>query len=101
MQQNQWQPPPPPMSAPASIPNYLVWAILSTLFCCLPAGIVAIIYSSQVNTKIAMGDIAGAMDASKNAKMWSLIAAGASLVSAIIGMLYMFFVIGFTAAHQR
>ncbi len=101
MQQNPWQPPPPPMSAPANVPNHLVWAILSTLFCCLPAGIVAIIYSSQVNTKIASGDMQGAMDASKNAKMWSMIAAGASLVVGIIYAIFMIFVVGMSAINQR
>lgn len=89
------------MSAPANVPNHLVWAILSTLFCCLPAGIVAIIYSSQVNTKIASGDMQGAMDASKNAKMWSMIAAGASLVVGIIYAIFMIFVVGMSAINQR
>ena len=39
-----------------NIPNYLVQAILTTLFCCLPFGIVAIVYAAQVNTKIEAGD---------------------------------------------
>ena len=30
-------------------PNYLVWAILSTLCCCQPLGIVAIIFAANVN----------------------------------------------------
>ncbi len=30
--------------------NNLVWAILVTVFCCLPLGIVSIVKSSQVNT---------------------------------------------------
>ncbi len=101
MQQNPWQPPPPPMSAPSTVPNYLVWSILSTLFCCLPAGIVAIIYSSQVNTKIATGDVQGAMAASKNAKMWSMIAAGVSLVCGIIYALFMIFAVGMGAINSR
>ena len=52
------------------VPNYLVFAILVTVFCCLPTGIAAIIYAAQVNTKLQAGDIAGAQLASKNAKMW-------------------------------
>ncbi len=62
MSQN-WTPPPPPSAAPVNIPNYLVFAILTTVFCCLPAGVVSIVYAAQVNSKVAMGDIAGAMAA--------------------------------------
>ena len=38
-----------------TIPNYLVFAILTTVLCCLPTGIPAIIYASQVNTKLQLG----------------------------------------------
>lgn len=30
--------------------NYLIWAILSTLFCCLPLGIVAVVKANQVDS---------------------------------------------------
>jgi len=71
--------------AAGSVPNYLVWSILSTLCCCLPAGIVAIVYAAQVDGKLAGGDYQGAVEASNNAKMWSWISFG---VSAAIGVLY-------------
>jgi len=61
-----------------SVPNYLVWAILATLCCCLPAGIVAIVYAAQVDGKLAAGDYDGALASSKNAKMWSWISFGAA-----------------------
>jgi hypothetical protein len=63
--------------------NYLVPAVLVTLCCCLPGGVVAIIYAAQVNSKLAAGDIGGAMAASRNAKMWTWIAAGAGAVVAL------------------
>jgi hypothetical protein len=59
-----------------SVPNYLVFAILATVFCCLPAGIPAIVYAAQVNGKLQVGDVAGAQVASKNAKTWCLVSAG-------------------------
>ncbi|WP_242889959.1 CD225/dispanin family protein [Actinomadura litoris] len=59
-------------------PNHLVWAILTTLFCCLPAGIVSIVFAAQVNSKWSSGDHAGAVSASNNAKIWAI-------VSAVIG----------------
>ena len=47
----QWTPPPPPTAAPATVPNYLIPAILS-VFCCWPLAIVAIIFAAQVNGKV-------------------------------------------------
>ncbi len=66
-----------------NIPNYLVHSILVTLFCCLPLGIVSIIFASQVNTKIAAGDIEGARESSAKAKkfwVWALVAGLAIMV---------------------
>ena len=82
----QWNPPPPPTGAPANVPNYLIPAILS-LFCCWPLSIVAIIFAAQVNGKVASGDIKGAMDASKKAKLFSFIAIGIGLALGIIYIL--------------
>ena len=53
-----------------AVPNHMVGAVLTTIFCCLIGGIVAIIYAAQVNTKLAQGDIAGAQSASKTAMGW-------------------------------
>ena len=66
--------PPPP-----KIQNYLVPAILTTLCCCLPGGVVAIVYAAQVNSKLAAGDIPGAQAASKNAKLWCWISGGVGI----------------------
>lgn len=90
MSQN-WTPPPSTNAPPANIPNYLVFAILTTIFCCLPAGVVSIIYAAQVNSKIQAGDIAGAMASSKNAKTWAMVSAGVGV--AIIGLYIIFIVI--------
>jgi len=60
-----------------SVPNYLVQSILVTIFCCLPLGVVAIVFAAQVNSKLSAGDYAGAVEASKKAKQfstWGLIA---------------------------
>lgn len=70
--------------------NYLVFAILATVFCCLPAGIPAIIYAAQVNSKLQAGDMAGAQVASNNAKMWCLISLSLGLGSIVLyGVLIM------------
>lgn len=79
-------------STPAYAPkpqNYLVWSILATLFCCLPSGIVSIIYAAQVDSKYNAGDFAGALDASNKARVWAWVSVGLGLVA---GLAY--FVIG-------
>lgn len=53
--------------------NWLVESILVTLFCCLPFGIAGIVNASQVNSKFAAGDYAGALEASRNAGKWTKI----------------------------
>lgn len=71
--QNQQTPP----------PNYLVFAILTTIFCCQILGIVSIVFAAQVNSRWNAGDVQGALDASKNAKLWAWIAFGSGLIIAI------------------
>ena len=65
-------------------PNYLVWAILSTVFCCLPLGIASIVFSTQVNSKWAMGDVAGAHESSAKAKKFAIWAAIVGVIGAIL-----------------
>ena len=64
--------------------NNMVLAILTTLFCCLPFGIVAIVNASQVNKKLAMGDYNGAVQSAKQAKTRAMVALGVGLVVAVI-----------------
>ena len=70
--------------APAHVPNYLVWAILATICCCLPTGIVAIVFAAQVNGKLASGDYAGALGASRNARTWCWVSFGIGILSVVI-----------------
>ncbi|SEA12802.1 CD225/dispanin family protein [Psychroflexus halocasei] len=70
--------------------NHLAMAIISTLLCCQPLGIVSIVYASQVNSKFIAGDYIGAEQASKNAKTWWIV----SLAVAAIGYLFIFAIYG-------
>lgn len=92
-----WTPPPSPTSGPANIPNYLVPAIISA-FCCMPLGVVAIVFAAQVNNKVAAGDIAGAMDSSKKAKMFSFIALGLGLLAVLFYIVWAVLIVGLSAA---
>ena len=65
--------------------NYLVWAILSTLFCCLPLGIASIVYAAQVDGKYNSGDYHGARESSKKAKQFAM---WGTIIGAIVILLY-------------
>lgn len=63
-------------------PTNLVWSILALLCCCMPAAIVALIYSSQVSNKYHSGDLEGAKKASDRAALWVII----SVVTGVVWM---------------
>jgi len=95
-------PPPPgggygaPQGAPP--PNHLVWAILTTLFCCLPFGIVSIVFAAQVNSKWAAGDVAGAHESSQKARRWAMVSAIVGIV--VIGLYLVVVLIGGLASNS-
>lgn len=53
--------------------TYLVWSVVMTVLCCLPAGIAAIIFSSQVSSRYYAGDLDGAKRASERAQVWIIV----------------------------
>lgn len=71
----------------SSIPSYLALAVISTVCCCLPTGIVAIVYANKVNTRIMRGDVAGAQEASKKARLWAWIGIIAFAVCSIVAVM--------------
>ncbi|MBD0861802.1 CD225/dispanin family protein [Gordonia sp. zg691] len=75
--------------------NNLVWAILSTVLCCLPLGIVSIVKSTSVSKLWAAGDYAGAQRAADEAKKWAMWSAITSLVLGVLFVIVyvIFFVI--------
>jgi hypothetical protein len=87
-------PPPPPPQYGASQGGYpqpaqqpdsnLVWGILVTVLCCLPFGIVSIIYASKVSGLWGQGQYAEAQAAANNAKKWAIWGAVAGVVVGII-----------------
>ncbi len=64
--------------------NYLVWAILTTVLCCLPLGVASIVFSTQVNSKWAAGDVAGANESARKAKLFAIWSAVIGLVVAVV-----------------
>jgi hypothetical protein len=91
-------PPPPPYGAmpagppPGAMPpsNNLVWGILTTIFCCMPLGVVSIVFAAKVNGQWAAGDYAGAQDSANKAKqfaLWGVVA------GAILAVLYILLIV--------
>ncbi|ADL53556.1 CD225/dispanin family protein [Clostridium cellulovorans] len=70
------------------VKNNLVLAILSTVFCCNLVGIVAIVYSAQVDSLVRNGNYEKAERYSKNAKIWSFVSIGLGVLFAIIVFIY-------------
>jgi predicted secreted protein len=64
-----------------------VWAILTTLFCCLPLGIVSIVFAAQVNGKWAAGDAQGARESAAKARTWAIASAVAGIVLTVLYVL--------------
>lgn len=69
-------------------PTNMVWAILTTVLCCLPFGIVAIVKASQVTNLWMAGRYEESRAASKAAGIWSIVSAACALVGSILYLLY-------------
>jgi fatty acid desaturase len=98
---NEWNltstPPPIPSSEPGERddipplkPNNWLWqSIVATVLCCLPFGIVGIVYAVKVDSLYYNGKYEAAAQAAGKAKLWALIAFGAGLLYLIIwGILF-------------
>ena len=79
------------METQPAIKNHLVLAILTTLFCCLPFGIVAIVYASRVDSLAIAGNLAGAQEASRKAKFWGMLSVWSAFGLWILYILLMLF----------
>ena len=78
-----------PYGAPGPAPdNNLVWAILSTLFCCLPLGIVSIVKAANVNSLWAQGQFAAAQKSAEDAKKFAMWGAIAGVVVIVVYFLF-------------
>ena len=94
-----------PYGVPQQIPNYLAQAIILTVvgLCCwtLPAaaGIPAIVFAAQVNPKLQAGDIQGALNASRLARIWCWVSFG--IIIAMVFFLAAFAAIPFVDMSLR
>ncbi|MGH3968721.1 MAG: CD225/dispanin family protein [Mycobacterium sp.] len=78
-------PPQRPSGYGAQPDNNLVWAILTTVFCCVPLGIVSIVKSTQVSGLWGQGRFAEAQQSADDAKKWAIWAA---IIGAIFHLIW-------------
>ena len=97
--------PPTPSSAAATVPNNLILAIIATVVsiigCCLPHGVVSLIFAIQVNQKAQAGDIEGATNAARQAKMFAWISIIVGAVCFVIGIIFGVFGVILSAISNR
>jgi len=62
------------------LPTYLAQAIICAVLFNVVAGVVAIVYSVQVNRKLGVGDWDGAVRASRRARTWCWVSVAIGLV---------------------
>lgn len=86
-----------PQQRPVQPNSNMVMAILTTLFCCLPTGIYAIIQASKVDKLYFAGEYDEAEKAAGEAKKWSYIGIVLSVIGWIIYFVF-FMGLGFLAA---
>lgn len=78
--------------------NYLTWAILTTIFCCVPFGIVGIVFASRVNALYDAGQYDAAEHSSRRARLWVNLGFWIGLGVALIYIA--FWVIELTTMHS-
>lgn len=89
---------PPPLSGSYGDPvveappkNWLIESILVTILCCLPLGIVGIVYASKVDTLWSTGQREAAYKASQEAGKWVKLGAILGLIVIVLYILLIFF----------
>lgn len=74
---------------PPCPPTYLVWAIIVTVCCCTPLGIVAIIYAANIKNAYYRGDYIKAQRNSSRAQAWIIAAVVLGLMYIPVQIVYM------------
>lgn len=71
-------------AAPISGTPYVIFAIITTLFCCLPLGIAGIVFACRINPLQRAGDYEGAREEAKKAKIAVVVGMAVGAVVSII-----------------
>ena len=66
---------------------YLVLSIISTLCCCLPFGVVGIVFSAKINSSMTAGNLEEAQNNAKMAKIWIIVSFAICILTWLIYMI--------------
>ncbi|MFM9872302.1 MAG: CD225/dispanin family protein [Fimbriimonadaceae bacterium] len=75
-----------PRASHAPVDNHLIKAIFCTLCCCLPIGVVSIVYAAQVDGHVRRGDYMSAQNAAATADTWANWSIGLGLVGMCLNL---------------
>lgn len=65
---------------------YLILSIISTLCCCLPFGVVGIVFSAKINSAMLVGNLEEAQNNAKMARIWIIVSFAIGLLTWLIYM---------------
>ena len=65
---------------------YLILSIISTLCCCLPFGVVGIVFSAKINSAMMAGNLEEAQNNAKMARIWIIVSFAIGLLTWLIYM---------------
>lgn len=65
---------------------YLILSIISTLCCCLPFGVVGIVFSTKINSAMLAGNLEEAQNNAKMARIWIIVSFAIGLLTWLIYM---------------
>ena len=82
-QQNNFNGMPP---KPVNWVPYLILSIISTLCCCLPFGVVGIVFSAKINSAMLAGNLEEAQNNAKMARIWIIVSFAIGLLTWLIYM---------------
>ncbi len=82
----------PGYGAMPNISSHMGWAIAVLILCFWPTGIAAVVNASRVGNRLAIGDMAGAQESSRKAKMWCWITFGIGVACYVLSIVLWIFV---------
>ena len=71
---------------PVNCVPYLILSIVSTLCCCLPFGVVGIVFSAKINSAMLAGNLEEAQNNAKMARIWIIVSFAIGLLTWLIYM---------------
>lgn len=71
---------------PVNWVTYFILSIISTLCCCLPFGVVGIVFSAKINSAMLAGNLEEAQNNAKMARIWIIVSFAIGLLTWLIYM---------------